>query len=106
VSPGYTLAKLRALPPTISVPELGGVFGISEPVARERLHRGEWQAMGIRIHRLGWKYRVITADVLRALGVSPETDATGHDAGAAAPTQHTPPTADEPGGERTATSSP
>jgi hypothetical protein len=75
MKPGYTVAGLQALPPTISVAELGKIFGVSEPVARERQHRGEWAAMGIRIHRLGWKYRVITADVLRALGVIPEAAA-------------------------------
>jgi hypothetical protein len=84
MKPGYTLATLRALPPTISVPELGRIFGISEPVARERQHRGEWAAMGIQIHRLGAKYRVMTADVLRALGVAPETEAGGPGSGPAA----------------------
>lgn len=63
--------ELLALPPVTTLPMLGRAFGISEPVARERQRRGEWAAMGIRILRLGLQYRVVTADILRALGVDP-----------------------------------
>jgi hypothetical protein len=70
-------AELLALPPATNLPTLGRAFGISEPVARERLRRGDFAAMGIRILRLGAQYRVVTADVLRVLGIDPDTQAAG-----------------------------
>jgi hypothetical protein len=66
-------AELLALPATIDLPTLGRAFGISEPVARERHRRGDWERLGIRILRLGAKWRVITADVWRVLGVETAT---------------------------------
>lgn len=65
-------SELLALPPATDLPTLGRAFGISPPVARERHRCGEFAAMGIRINRLGAQYRVVTADILRALGVSPD----------------------------------
>jgi hypothetical protein len=67
--------ELRTLPATTDLPTLGRAFGISEPVARERHRRGDFEAMGIRIVRLGAKWRVITADVLQVLNVIPEAAA-------------------------------
>jgi hypothetical protein len=72
-----TRAELLALPPATNVTTLGRAFGISEPVARERQRRGDFAAMGIRIVRLGAQYRVVTADILRVLGIDPETQAAG-----------------------------
>ena len=65
-----TRDELLALPAATDLPTLARAFGISEPVARERHRRGEFDAMGIRILRLGAQWRVVTADVLRALGVT------------------------------------
>jgi hypothetical protein len=65
-------AELLALPPATNLATLGRAFGISEPVTRERHRRGEWGDMGIRVHRLGAQYRVVTADVLRVLGLGPD----------------------------------
>lgn len=62
-------AELLALPPATDLPTLGRAFGISEPVARERNLKGDWKALGIRVNRLGLQYRVVTADILRALGI-------------------------------------
>ena len=62
-------AELLALPPATTLVMLGAAFGISEPVARERHRKGEWAEMGIRVHRLGQQWRVITADVWKVLGV-------------------------------------
>jgi hypothetical protein len=50
---------------------LGQAFGISEPVARERHRRGEWEALGIRVLRFGQQWRVVTADIWRVLGIEP-----------------------------------
>lgn len=69
-------AELLALPPATDLKTLGRAFGISEPVARERRVRGEWADMGIRVHRLGQQYRVVTADIWRVLGVDPAASKT------------------------------
>lgn len=73
--------ELRTLPATTDLPTLGRAFGISEPIARERHRRGEFAALGIRIVRLGAKWRVITADMLQALGVTQDDDPASTDAG-------------------------
>jgi len=70
-------AELLSLPPATNLPTLGRAFGISEPVTREWHRRGEFEAMGIRIMRLGAQWRVVTADILRVLGLAPDMDAAG-----------------------------
>jgi hypothetical protein len=65
-----TREELLGLSVTTDLPTLGRAFGISEPTARERQRRGEWERMGIRVVRLGQKQRVITADILRVLGIT------------------------------------
>jgi hypothetical protein len=65
-----TRAELLALPATTDLLTLGRAFGISEPVVRERHRRGDFEDMGIRIHRLGAKWRVVTADIWRVLGLT------------------------------------
>jgi hypothetical protein len=72
-----TRTELLALPATTDLPTLGRAFGISEPVARERHRLGEFQQMGIRVLRLGAKWRVITADIWRVLDLHPDVDAAG-----------------------------
>ena len=69
--------ELLALPPVINLPTLGRAFGVSEPTVREQRRQGKFEAMGIRILRLGPQYRVITADVHRVLGVGPSVTAAG-----------------------------
>jgi hypothetical protein len=66
-----TREELLGLSATTDLPTLGRAFGLSEPTARERQRRGEWERMGIRVLRLGQKQRVITADILRVLGITP-----------------------------------
>lgn len=73
----YTRDQLLRLPPAATLPDLGRAFGISEPVARELHRRGEFEAMGIRINKLGAQWRVVTADIWRVLGVGPDTGAAG-----------------------------
>lgn len=70
-----TREQLRKLPAATDLPTLARAFGISEPVAREWHRRGEFEQMGIRILRLGSQYRVVTADILQALGVTDESHA-------------------------------
>jgi len=61
--------EVLALPPVIGLPMLGKVLGLSEATVRERVRRGEVQAMGIRVVKLGAQWRVITADLLTVLGL-------------------------------------
>lgn len=72
-----TRAELLQLPPVINITTLARALGISEPVARERHRQREFEDLGIRILRLGAQWRVVTADLLRVLGIDPETDAAG-----------------------------
>ena len=66
-----TRAELLALPAATDLRTLGQAFGISEPVVRELRRQGRFEEMGIRINRLGLQYRVVTADILRVLGIEP-----------------------------------
>jgi len=68
------LIKLAETSPTTNLVMLGRALGVSEPVIRERARRGELAALGIRVNRLGAQWRVITADILSALGIDSETD--------------------------------
>ncbi len=70
-----TRAELLALPAATDLRTLGQAFGISEPVVRELRRQGRFEEMGIRINRLGLQYRVVTADILRALGIDPRDEA-------------------------------
>lgn len=73
VSRSLSRAELLELPPATTLGTLGRAFGISEPVARELHRRGFWAEKNIRVLRLGQQWRVVTADVWRALGVYPDT---------------------------------
>jgi hypothetical protein len=66
--------ELLNLPPASTLPDLGRALGISEPVVRDRARRGDFAELGIRIVRLGAQWRVVTADIWRFLGVSPDMD--------------------------------
>jgi hypothetical protein len=77
--------ELLALPPTTNLATLGRAFGISEPVTRERHRRGEFETLGIRVLRFGAQWRVVTADILRVLGLASEVT---KDAGGAAGSSH------------------
>jgi hypothetical protein len=70
-----TRAELLALPAATDLRTLGQAFGISEPVVRELRRQGRFEELGIRINRLGLQYRVVTADILRVLGIDPHAEA-------------------------------
>jgi hypothetical protein len=72
-----TREELLALPPVIDLPTLGRALDVSESVIRERARRGEVEAMGIRVLRLGRQYRIPLADVLAVLGIDPDMVAGG-----------------------------
>lgn len=75
--PPLTVRELLDLGPTTNLRMLGRAFDISEPVARERHRLGEWQQLGIRVVRLGAQWRVVTADIWRVLGISPDSNGAG-----------------------------
>jgi excisionase family DNA binding protein len=62
--------ELLALPPVTDLRTLARALGVSEPTIRERARRGELEAMGIRVLRLGAQYRIPTEDILSALGMN------------------------------------
>jgi hypothetical protein len=62
-------AEILSLPPTMNLPTLGRVLGLSEPTVRERERQGELEALGIKVVRLGAQYKVVTASVLAFLGI-------------------------------------
>lgn len=55
--------------PTMSLPELGVLMGVSEPVIRERHRCGDLESLGIRVLALGRQYRVVTSTVREVLGI-------------------------------------
>jgi hypothetical protein len=72
VTAPMTRAEILAMPPTISLPDLGRALGVSEPVIRERARRQELERIGIRVVRLGAQYRVVTASLWTFLGIAPD----------------------------------
>lgn len=70
-----TGGDLLNLPPTIDVETGGRAFGVGRTTAYELARRGQFPC---RIIRVGRAYRVVTADLLRVLGLSsapePATD--------------------------------
>lgn len=68
---GMTVAELRALPASIT-PEQGfRAIGLGRTKGYALLRNGEFPA---RVLRIGGSYRIVTADLLRVLGVEPAPD--------------------------------
>jgi hypothetical protein len=55
--------------PTVSIPEAAKVLGISRGLGYALAGRGDLAAAGVRVLRLGARWRVPTADLRRAVGV-------------------------------------
>jgi len=72
----WTPEAIRALGPTTDLPTLSSIFDCSRWKAYEMARTGEWQEIGVKVVRLGSKYRVIVPSVLEVLGYS-ETPAGG-----------------------------
>ena len=75
----WTPEAIRALGATTDLPTLGSIFGLSTWRSRQMAHTGEWEQAGIRILKIGNRYRVAVQSVLDVLSSS-DTSAT--DAGA------------------------
>lgn len=83
----WTPEAIRALGATTDLPTLGEIFGLSTWRSREMAKTGEWEQAGIRILKMGSRYRVTVPSILDVLGApgddgTPEHDETpGNDAG-------------------------
>jgi hypothetical protein len=72
----WTPEAIRALGATTDLPTLGSIFGLSTWRSRQMAHTGEWEQAGIRILKIGNRYRVAVPSILRVLsnGGAPGTD--------------------------------
>lgn len=61
--------------PTVSVKETATVLGVSADLVRSMHRRGELDALGIRVLRLGTRIRISTSSLRRA--VQAEQDSSG-----------------------------
>lgn len=64
----WTAEAIQALGPTTDLPTLGSIFSCSRWKAYQMARTGEWEKVGVKIVRLGSKYRVVVASVLEVLG--------------------------------------
>lgn len=64
----WTPDAIRALGPTTDLPTLSSIFDCSKWKAYEMARTGEWETIGVKIVRLGSKYRVIVPSILEVLG--------------------------------------
>jgi len=77
----WTPEAIRALGATTDLPTLGEIFGLSTWRSREMAKTGEWEQAGIRILKLGSRYRVTVPSILGVLGVLGDDGTPGDDAG-------------------------
>jgi hypothetical protein len=77
----WTPEAIRALGATTDLPTLGEIFGLSTWRSREMAKTGEWEQAGIRILKMGSRYRVTVPSVLDVLGVPGGDETPGDDAG-------------------------
>src|ERR1700722_2437761 len=73
----WTPEAIRALGATTDLPTLGSIFGLSTWRSRQMAHTGEWEQAGIRILKIGRRYRGPVPAILNVLGdgKAPGTDA-------------------------------
>jgi predicted DNA-binding transcriptional regulator AlpA len=91
--------ELLALPVVMDLQTAGRAFGLGRTITYELMRRGEFPCP---VLRLGRSYRVLKADVMRMVGVSPESAVAQaeapEDPAAAAPPPSAPVRALPPGG--------
>jgi hypothetical protein len=75
----WTPEAIRALGATTDLPTLGSIFRISTWRSRQMAHTGEWEQAGIRILKIGNRYRVAVPSIVNVLsnGGAPGTDDDG-----------------------------
>jgi predicted DNA-binding transcriptional regulator AlpA len=64
------MEELLALPVVMDLQTAGRAFGLGRSITYELMRRGEFPCP---VLRLGRSYRVLKADVMRVVGVSPES---------------------------------
>ena len=74
----WTPDAIRALGATTDLTTLGEIFGLSTWRSREMAKTGEWEQAGIRVLKMGSRYRVTVPSILDVLGV-PGDDGTPAD---------------------------
>jgi hypothetical protein len=65
----WTPEAIRDLGATTDLSTLGEIFGLSTWRSREMAKTGEWEQAGIRILKMGSRYRVTVPSILDVLGV-------------------------------------
>jgi hypothetical protein len=63
----WTPEAIRALGATTDLPTLGSIFGLGRWRSYQMAHTGEWEQAGIRIIRIGARYRVTVQSILNVL---------------------------------------
>jgi hypothetical protein len=63
----WTPEAIRALGATTDLPTLGSIFGLGRWRSYQMAHTGEWEQAGIRIIRIGARYRVTVQSILDVL---------------------------------------
>jgi hypothetical protein len=72
----WTPEAIRALGATTDLPTLGSIFGLGRWRSYQMAHTGEWEQAGIRILKIGNRYRVAVQSILDVLSSdTPVTDA-------------------------------
>jgi hypothetical protein len=77
----WTPETIRALGPTTDLPTLASIFDCSRWKAYEMARTGGWEAVGVKIVRLGAKYRVVVPSILEVLGYASNDPAARQDGG-------------------------
>lgn len=67
MSSQWTPEAIRALGATTDLPTLGSIFGLGRWRSYQMAHTGEWEQTGIRIIRIGARYRVPVQSILDVL---------------------------------------
>jgi hypothetical protein len=77
----WTPEAIRALGATTDLPTLGEIFGLSTWRSRKMAKTGEWEQAGIRILKMGSRYRVTVPSILDVLGIPGDDGTPGDDTG-------------------------
>ena len=67
MSSQWTPEAIRALGATTDLPTLGSIFGLGRWRSYQMAHTGEWEQAGIRILKIGNRYRVAVPSILDVL---------------------------------------
>jgi hypothetical protein len=70
----WTPEAIRALGATTDLPTLGSIFGLGRWRSYQMAHTGEWEQAGIRIIRIGSRYRVTVQSILDVLSQADTPD--------------------------------